>query len=89
MAKDLTTTMSSRGQVIIPAKLRTELDLASGTKFIVSKHAAGQLVLTKLPERSDWEKLLANIPNEDVDLDEQGHYDPKKSPNFHQWMQEG
>jgi len=32
---------------------------------------------------------IKDIPNEVVDVDESGHYDPKKSPAFDQWMREG
>ncbi len=86
---DLITKMSSRGQITIPAKLRTALGLEPGTRFLVREDEHGQLILAKIPGRSDWEKLMADIPTEKVELDENGHYDPKKSPHFDEWMREG
>lgn len=86
---DSTTTMSTKGQVVIPAKLREELGFKPGTRFVVYKDDDGNVVFAKVPELSDVEKLLANVPNEVVEFDKDGHYDPKKSPDFDKWMREG
>lgn len=37
----------------------------------------------------EWEKLTANIPVEHIEFDENGHYDPKKHPEFDEWVCEG
>lgn len=86
-----TTTMSAKGQVVIPAALRKDLGLEEGTQFVVQKGLNGSVVFSKVPGLSDIDKLLAivPIPDEDVDIDENGHYDPVKSPDFDQWMREG
>lgn len=34
----------------------------------------------------DWHDLIRNIPNEKVNIDKYGHYNPKESPSFHKWM---
>lgn len=86
---DLTTTMSTKGRVVIPVKLREELGLKPGTRFVVYQDDDGNVVFAKVPELSDVKKLLANIPNEVVEFDNDGHYDPKESPDFDKWMREG
>lgn len=37
----------------------------------------------------EWEKLTANIPVEHIEFDKNGHYDPKKRPEFDEWVREG
>lgn len=39
--------------------------------------------------RKEWDDLIDQIPEERVDFDENGHYDPKKSPEFYDWMVNG
>lgn len=46
----------------------------------------GQIVI---PTTQDWFYLVKGIPVEDVKMDKHGHYDPKKSPDFHDWMVNG
>ena len=48
-----------------------------------------EVTIKKLPTALDWADLVKQIPVEDVQLDSQGHYDPKKSPEFHDWMVNG
>ena len=43
----------------------------------------------KLPTANDWADLIKDIPVENVDIDQNGHYDTKKSPHFHEWMVNG
>lgn len=42
-----------------------------------------------VPIALDWAYLVKQIPVEKVEIDEQGKYDPKKSPEFHDWMVNG
>lgn len=42
-----------------------------------------------VPTALDWADLVKKIPVEKVEIDEQGKYDPKKSPEFHDWMVNG
>jgi AbrB family looped-hinge helix DNA binding protein len=84
-----TVTMSAKGQVVIPAALRKAFGLKQGTQFLVDTNESGDLILKKIPDRADLEKLLANIPNEVVEFDDNGHYDSKKSPDFDDWMKNG
>ena len=37
----------------------------------------------------EWEKLTANIPVEHIEFDKNEHYDPKKHPEFDEWVREG
>ena len=41
------------------------------------------------PTALDWANLVKQIPVEDVKIDENGYFDPKKSPDFHDWMTNG
>jgi antitoxin PrlF len=53
------TSMSTRGQIVLPKKVRTELKLDAGTQFMVFS-AQGNILLKPLkePKLSDFEKLL-------------------------------
>lgn len=42
-----------------------------------------------LPTAKDWADLIKDIPVENVDIDQNGRYDAKKSPHFHEWMVNG
>lgn len=46
-------------------------------------------MIKNVPNVLDWAKLIDQIPEERVDFDENGHYDPKKSPEFYDWMVNG
>ncbi|MQS52702.1 AbrB family transcriptional regulator [Companilactobacillus mishanensis] len=37
----------------------------------------------------DWYNLVKDEPYEVVIFDKDGHYDPKKSPEFNDWMKNG
>ena len=45
--------------------------------------------IKKLPTLLDWDKLIKKRPVEDVEIDENGHYDSKKHPDFHDWIVNG
>ncbi|MGX6428273.1 AbrB/MazE/SpoVT family DNA-binding domain-containing protein [Levilactobacillus yonginensis] len=80
--------ISSKGQVIIPLEFRRELNLAGGTQLVIALNDEGQMILQKLPSSLDWQELIADIPVEQVDIDEDGRYDSKKAPSFDEWMHE-
>ncbi|KRM55235.1 AbrB/MazE/SpoVT family DNA-binding domain-containing protein [Lacticaseibacillus sharpeae] len=80
--------LSSRGRVTIPQEIRRELNIKPQTEFTVTA-ADGKIVLTPLPTADDWEKMFKDTPTETVELDNNGHYDPRKAPSFHNWMQNG
>lgn len=46
----------------------------------------GQIVI---PTAQDWADLVKKIPVENIEIDQHGHYDPKKSPDFRDWMVNG
>lgn len=42
-----------------------------------------EIRIKNLPTALDWSDLVKQYPVENIDIDENGHYDPKKSPDFH------
>lgn len=44
------TTVSSKGQVVLPAELREQDQIQSGQQFSIERLASGQYLLEKLPE---------------------------------------
>lgn len=88
MHNTLTGKVSQKGQVVIPATIRKSLGLEKGTK-VSFEVKDNEIRIKKLPSALDWADLIKEIPVENVEIDENGHYDPKKSPDFHNWMVNG
>lgn len=88
MDNTLTGKMSQKGQVVIPAVIRKALGLEKGTE-VSFEVKDNEVRIKKLPTALDWSELVKEIPVEDVEIDKNGHYDPKKSPDFHDWMVNG
>ena len=80
--------VSQKGQVVIPAPIRKALGLNKGSKVSFELNN-GEITIKKLPTALDWAKLVEQIPVEDVNIDKNGCFDPKKSPDFHDWMING
>lgn len=88
MDNTLTGKMSQKGQIVIPVAIRKALGLQKGTE-VSFEVKDNEIRIKKLPTALDWANLVKEIPVEDVEIDENGHYDPKKSPDFHDWMVNG
>jgi len=90
MEKLLTKTvkLSSKGQLVLPMALRRNLNLRDGDELSLELNDSNEIILRKLPSALDWSNLIADIPNEVVDVDTEGNYDPKKAPRFYEWMME-
>ena len=84
----LTSKVSQKGQVVIPIKIRKALGLKKGSKVLFELNN-GEITIKKLPTALDWASLVKQIPIEDVKFDKNGYLDPKKSPDFHDWMVNG
>ena len=80
--------VSKKGQVVIPIQIRKALGLKKGSKVLFELNN-GEITIKKLPTALDWAKLVEQIPVEDVNIDKNGYFDPKKSPDFHDWMVNG
>ena len=80
--------VSQKGQVVIPIQIRKALGLKKGSKVLFELNN-GEITIKKLPTALDWAKLVEQIPVEDVNIDKNGYFDPKKSPDFHDWMVNG
>jgi AbrB family looped-hinge helix DNA binding protein len=60
MSQIATTRLSTKGQVVIPESIREQLQLRSGTQFVVV--AEGDVVVLKAittPKISDFDKIIA------------------------------
>lgn len=90
MEKVLTKTvkLSSKGQLVLPMALRRNLNLRDGDELSLELNDSNEIILRKLPSALDWSHLIADIPIEVVDVDDEGNYDPEKAPRFHEWMME-
>ena len=90
MEKLLTKTvkLSSKGQLVLPIALRRNLNLRDGDELSLELNDSNEIILRKLPSALDWSNLIADIPIEVVDVDDEGNYDPEKAPRFHEWMME-
>lgn len=88
MNNTFTGKVSQKGQIVIPASIRKEMGLEKGSE-VSFEFENGKITIKKLPTALDWANLVKQIPIEDVEIDENGHYDPKKSPDFHDWMVNG
>ncbi|WP_294762194.1 AbrB/MazE/SpoVT family DNA-binding domain-containing protein [uncultured Lactobacillus sp.] len=80
--------VSQKGQVVIPIQIRKALGLKKESKVSFELNN-GEITIKKLPTALDWANLVKQIPVEDVNIDENGYFDPKKSPDFHDWMVNG
>ena len=80
MEKVLTKTvkLSSKGQLVLPMALRRNLKLRDGDELSLELNDSNEIILRKLPSALDWSNLIADIPNEVVDVDTEGNYDLKK-----------
>jgi antitoxin PrlF len=56
-----TTTLTSKGQITLPAATRTRLRLIKGTKLDVTENEKGQIVLTPRPAKTGDIRLLRGI----------------------------
>ena len=80
--------VSQKEQVVIPIQIRKALGLKKGSKVLFELNN-GEITIKKLQTALDWANLVKQIPVEDVKIDENGYFDPKKSPDFHDWMVNG
>ena len=61
-AMPMITAMSTKGQIVLPKQIRTEMNLGAGTKFIVvSEKNAILLKPIKEPSLAEFDAMLASI----------------------------
>lgn len=63
----MTTTISSKGQLVLPAPLREQDDIAAGEKFDIERVEAGQYLLKRhtLPDNQGLVDWLLACPEKD------------------------
>lgn len=84
----LTGKVSQKGQLVIPAAIRKTLGIKKGSE-VSFEVKNDEIRIKKVPTALDWSNLVDQLPEEKVKIDKNGHYDSKKSPNFHDWMVNG
>lgn len=56
------TAMSTKGQIVLPKQIRTEMNLGAGTKFVVvSEKNAILLKPIKEPDLAEFDAMLARV----------------------------
>ncbi|WP_318766150.1 AbrB/MazE/SpoVT family DNA-binding domain-containing protein [Lactiplantibacillus carotarum] len=78
--------VSSRGQVVLPAPVRRQLDLQPGDELQLTTNSSGEMLLKRKPSALDWSNLIKGLPTEKVDINEDGHFDEQAAPRFAKWM---
>ena len=75
-----TVTVGERGQVVIPAELRKELEIQAGDKLLIWKHPSGKGVMLFPVDsvREFMNRMLANL--EHVERDLSASSEPKPEP---------
>jgi AbrB family looped-hinge helix DNA binding protein len=63
----MNTTVSSKGQIVLPAELRKQDRIRPGQQFSIERQGAGQYLLKQLaiPERAGVADWLLNCPEKD------------------------
>ncbi|MFD1472121.1 AbrB/MazE/SpoVT family DNA-binding domain-containing protein [Companilactobacillus mishanensis] len=81
--------VTQKSKIKIPKEIRKALNIKPGNSvwFEMDKH--NEVRVRKVPTAEDWAELIRDFPTENVKFDENGHYDPKASPNFDEWMKNG
>lgn len=69
------TSMSSRGQVVIPLDIRQSMNLAEGEKFVVS--ARGSTLLLRKLEKKDFEAEFDKVMKESQEFARKNKITPK------------
>lgn len=86
-----TSTVFKNGQITIPVAIRDMLNIKPGDEITWTVDESGSIIGNRVPTNADWDTLFArlNIPIEIVKTDQNGKYDPKQAPAFHDWMING
>lgn len=86
-----TSKVFKNGQITIPVAIRDLLDIKPSDEIVWTVDESDAIIVRKVPTKADWDKLFseANIPVEVIKTDEDGKYDPKQAPAFHNWMING
>lgn len=86
-----TSKVFKNGQITIPVAIRDLLDIKPSDEIVWTVDESDAIIGRKVPTKADWDKLFseANIPVEVIKTDEDGKYDPKQAPAFHNWMING
>ncbi len=60
-------TIDKTGRLVIPKAMRDELDISEGTKFLITPHKGGRLMLQKFDLNAIASKLEEEMKNVDID----------------------
>lgn len=86
VTKNKSVSMTEKGQLTVPAKLRKKFGYGKGVRFIPTSNENGDITFKKVPTEADWWEVLKKQPIERVVWDKKtGLPDKEKSPEFYDW----
>lgn len=79
--------ISQNGEIKLSKELMKKLAIKPGDNLCYSIEKDHKVTFQN--PNDSWYDIIKNTPSEKVVFDQNGNYDPKKSPNFHDWMVNG
>lgn len=79
--------ISQNGEIKLSKELMRKLAINPGDDLYYTIEKDHKVIFQN--PNDFWYKITKDTPREDVFFDKNGNYDPKKSPNFHDWMVNG
>jgi AbrB family looped-hinge helix DNA binding protein len=87
--KTMTATVSSKGQIVIPAEIRRELNITEGRTLAFNVGEDDQISIAVVPTEEEWLNLIADIPHTEIIYNEDGTLSDKNDPETIDWIING
>lgn len=78
---NMTTTVSSKGQIVLPKKVRDAKDIRPGDDLEVVDQDDG-ILLRKISRKADWLDVLRSIPWKGLEIPKRSRQRPRKPPKL-------
>ncbi|WP_225423856.1 AbrB/MazE/SpoVT family DNA-binding domain-containing protein [Companilactobacillus zhongbaensis] len=79
--------ISQNGEIKLSKELMKKLAIKPGDNLYYNIEKDHKVTFQN--PNDSWYNIIKNTSSEKVVFDQNGNYDPKKSPNFHDWMVNG